>query len=202
MTHRLTAPFAATLALSACSSTSAGNADETTDAVEESQPVIDRDARAKAALKVVSAFASSTKSYFMSEQMVTADEPWHTSVYGNGYPIEWSLYSFAGGPNFTFTTHTIIPRGGEALPATLDASNPMAAAVLATIDVDLSGDHHFRYTYSTGPGTGPDASALITAEADFDPASPEVHTILVELEIDNESQEIIVRPPVTMNEFM
>ena len=49
--------------------------------------------------------------------------------------------------------------------------------------------------------TGPGARVKLKAEADFDPSSPEHHTITQELYVDPDTQEVVVTPPVVRNEF-
>ena len=58
----------------------------------------------------------------------------------------------------------------------------------------------FRYTLTTGPGSGMDATCTVTAEADFDPTTDAVHTITQDVFI-NENQEVTVTPITVTNEL-
>lgn len=150
--------------------------------------------------------------YFASEQQFSAPDgsaPWHSGArddlpearYQIGMPVPFTSYVFPGGASFTLTTHDAIPRGGKKAPLTLDISRPDVAAVLNHMRLSFERETYFRYTYTTGPGVGKEATATILAEADFDPSTPQVHTILYTLHVDAESEEVVISEPIITHEF-
>ena len=92
-----------------------------------------------------------------------------------------------------------IPTGGETVMPTIP-DDPFVQAALNKLGVDFRDPLAFRYTITTGPGTGIDATLVITAEADFEPGGP-VHTVTQELYLHKQNQEVIITPPTTTNEF-
>ena len=209
MRRTLLASICATTLLTACTSAPAEKPDEATTEATTPDPAAQRAAWAKdqeAALAVLAAMSDGAKSYFQSEQKITpadGEEPWHDigddTMYG--YPIEWDKYAFPGGAGYTFTTHAEVPKGGAPAATTLDTDALEVSATLLKLGVTLPAESPFRYTYTTGAGGGSGASATIVAEADFDPSTPELHTITVEISVDDMTQEVFVAPPVVTNEF-
>jgi hypothetical protein len=150
----------------------------------------------------------SCKSYFTSEQKYSqADgrEPWHAALPGPngsnlGYPVPWVDYVFIGGTDFTLSNMRAIPRDYERLPSD-PVANKHKDAALNMIYGPFGYPTAFRYTITTGPGTGYDATCTVTAEADLDPTSTEVHTITQTVSIDPNTQEVLISPVVVTNEF-
>jgi hypothetical protein len=209
MRRTLLTATSATILLAACTSAPAEKPDETTTEAATPDPAAQRAAWAKdseAALALLTAMADGAKGYFESEQKITGQdhgEPWHDggdeTMYG--YPVEWNKYVFPGGAGYTFTTHGEVPTGGTPAAMTLDPAAPEVSAALMKLGVTLPAESPFRYTYITGDGGGEAASATIVAEADFDPSTPELHTITVEVGVDDMTQEVVIAAPVVTNEF-
>jgi hypothetical protein len=154
--------------------------------------------------------SSAAKAYFTSEQKYwsanqSAREPWHVagssdSTTAAGYPVPFGEYVFPGGTDQKLVSHDEVPAGGE--PA---EPNPSARehleATMRLLHADFQDPTPFRFTYETNDASGPGAEAVLRAEADFDPSTPERHTMEVRLEIDPTTQEVIVMPMITENEY-
>lgn len=155
---------------------------------------------------MVRRMADGAKGYFQSEQKYcpqnACDEPWHTANKA-GFPVEFARFVFPGGTGVELVSQPGIPERGETLDPrpTLRQSDADIAvdSVLAKLNVDFDEPMHFRYTYRTGPDSGPDATATVIAEADFDGAGPPNHTVTVELRIQDMS--VRLTPMVIENEF-
>ena len=147
--------------------------------------------------------AYNARSYFTSEQKY--GEAWHPPVPGEadkaaGYPIRWDSYVFPGGKNVTLTSVSKVPEAGAAVPYAPTASAHLDP-LLDKLQPGFEGSSSWRYTYKTGPGNGDQATASVTAERDFDPNKPGAHKIEIKLYVDQRSQEVIMAPPITTNEF-
>lgn len=141
--------------------------------------------------------------YFTSEQRFSApdgDAPWHSGE-PSGQPVPFEMYVFPGGTSFTMVTHDAIPRGGIKVAPTLDITAPGVAAALERMSISFDEATYFRYTYTTGPDEGLYATATITAEADLDPSTPEVHTLVYELSLDESTYEIVINGPTITHEL-
>ena len=58
----------------------------------------------------------------------------------------------------------------------------------------------FKYTYLVGPGRGDEANVTITAQANFDPSNEALYTMTIRVEVDAQTQEVIVHPIETTPE--
>lgn len=148
--------------------------------------------------------ADGAKSYFTSEQKYGALD-WHPANPSEpgksaGYPTPWDEYVFPGGTDTKMTTVDAIPTGGERV-AYAPKANIDLSQLLDKLNLTFEGETYWRVTYETGPGRGDKATATITAEHDFDPKKPGAHTITQKLYVDAYTQEIIVTPQVTTNEY-
>jgi hypothetical protein len=162
--------------------------------------------KAVEAKMVMARLSDGAQTYFISEQRYREpgdDVFWHErgddATTRAGMPVAWADYVFPGGASFSMITHESVPKGGE--KAALDVSDPKVAKFLRSIYLELDGATYFRYTYTTGPGKGDEATATIKAEADFDPSTPEVHTVVYELRVDASTQEVVVSGPTTTHMF-
>ena len=160
-----------------------------------------------------------SKAYFTSEQRYSkaagsgGDQPWHAGASTNvankmfGMPVPWSAYVMPGGA-LTFCSHdpaalcTVAnsPKGGSKLaPPDLSGTAAVQAA-LNKMRVSFEDPTYFVYNY-TSAGVSGAATATIAALADFDTNSAEVHTITQTVTIDATSQEPVISPAYTQNEF-
>lgn len=152
--------------------------------------------------------ADGARAYFESEQKYAPDEqkarePWHRSGQGSqapGYPVPWTEYVFPGGTDQKLVSHDKIPQGGRSVEPNPSAQQYLEAT-MHLLHVDFEEPTPFRFTYETNGMSGPGAEAVIRAEADFDPSTTEHHTMEVRLKIDPVTQEVIVMPMVTTNEY-
>lgn len=163
---------------------------------------------------VMGQMADATKTQFLSEQYSCRGQedckyPWHTSEKA-GMPVPFSEYVFPGGTNARLETTSTVPSSGETYTAKLSQMNAEAEGVdedrarellVGQLGVPAGEELQFRYVYTTGPKRGADASATIKAIADFDPSTPEKHTVVQEITVDNDSQTVVLGQPVTKNEF-
>lgn len=143
------------------------------------------------------------KMYFTSEQKY--GEAWHPPVSGvaeksMGYPTPWDEYVFPGGKSVTLMSSDKLPEAGTSAPFSPTASAHLEP-LLDKLLPEFVGSSSWRFTYKTGPGSGDQATASIIAERDFDPKKPGAHTIEMKIYVDERSQEVIMVPPVTTNEF-
>lgn len=151
-----------------------------------------RKARKRAAAEVRK-LANAAKAYFESEQKYCGGRedcrhPWHDEPGGAaGRPVSFEEYVFPGGQDVTFRTMESIPEGGERRPVdpVLAAGEGGGVADLTEhLNWELPERSTFRYTYTTGPGSGRDATAIIRARADFEPDRPGTTTVVHKLQID------------------
>ncbi len=155
--------------------------------------------------QVMRKMVDGAKTYFTIEHKYEPSQPWHVDPTGGsriGFPVVWEEYVFPGGTDFTFRSSDEIPQGGAKVsPKPFESLSPLEQAALNKLGVDLNEPLYFRYTITTGPQRGYGATFMITAEADFDPSSPAVHTVVTEVRVDEYTQEVQVTPPFTINEF-
>ena len=59
----------------------------------------------------------------------------------------------------------------------------------------------WRYTYTTGEECGEGATATFRAERDFDPATPQAHTMEQRVQVDPVTQQVYISPMVTTSEY-
>jgi hypothetical protein len=59
---------------------------------------------------------------------------------------------------------------------------------------------YFKYTYETNGKTGPQARATLRAEHDFDPSTPEKHTVELELFVEEDGS-VRQTPMIVEHEF-
>lgn len=164
--------------------------------------------------------ADGSKAYFTSEQKCNAgittgnpSEPWHTTGCTRaGLPMTWDQYVMPGGA-FAFnttdagTTTTAgiadAPTGGSKI-VPFAAGQPVVGttihATLNKLNVSFTDPNYFVYGYqSTGLGNA--ARADLIAIANFTTDAAAAHTINQDIQIDAASQEVLVGPPVTVDEF-
>ncbi len=154
------------------------------------------------ALMTTNRMTTGARGYMISEQRVTGpdgNQPWHEGD-TVGMPVAVESYVFPGGVNFSFSTHDAIPQGGKKAKTTFDAADKKIAAVLEQGYLKFEPETYFRYTYATGPGIGKDATLKITAETDFDPDSPQAHTMTYEVTV-NDDFEAVVGEATVENEL-
>ncbi len=164
-------------------------------------------------------------------EATNGDQPWHagTNVLGNsdsiGMPVPWSSYAFPGGVSLAGfvttdgTAPTIIGANDAAVAAQPPCSDPPAGgakkvphasfndgtvpvltAILNKLNISFTDPNYFEYTY-VQDSTGSTARAEVWACADFDPATATNHATAQVVYVDDTSQEVIVSPPTTFNEF-
>ena len=161
--------------------------------------------------------ADGSKAYFTSEQkcsngVTNGAEPWHSGCPRAGLPMQWPQYVFPGG-NFAFNTTdagttataTIAdaPTGGSKLVPFLAGQPVVGTTIHATLNklnVSFTDPNYFVYGYQS-TGTGDASQADIIAIANFTTDASAAHTISQVVNIDAASQEVLVGPPVTSNEF-
>jgi prepilin-type N-terminal cleavage/methylation domain-containing protein len=166
--------------------------------------------------------ADGSKSYFTSEQKfsnpMAGDQPWHVAgAIGTntavGLPVPWAQYAFPGGTLGTanvFNTTSgqaagdcaAAPTGGsKQLPHA--AFNPAAptplSATLNKLGVSFTDPIYFQYQYLTA-GVGAMAVATITACAEFKVGGTQ-HTTQQIVSVNGDTQEVLVGPANTTNEF-
>ena len=161
----------------------------------------------------------------------TGDQPWHVGnvALGQsdsiGMPVEWSSYVFPGGGALTgFVTSdgsapAIVGTNDDSISAQPPCADPPEGgakkvphvtfndgtqanlnAVLNKLNISFTDPTYFEYTYVQA-STGSTARAEIWACADFDPATATDHATAQVVYVDDVSQEVIVSPPTTFNEF-
>ena len=175
--------------------------------------------------------AEGGKKYFASEQKFSdgaangGAEPWHAAgVAGSstaaGLPVDWdSQQAFPGGASTGFDTMSAFGPASVCTPANAPAGGSKAQPWNATaivagdkltdtwmmmnkLAIDFEDQYYFQYCYITGAALGANATAAITAHADFNPASAaEIHTVTTGLAIDAETQQVEISPFVTTFEF-
>lgn len=163
------------------------------------------------------------KGYFTTEQRysiaTTGDQPWHAAGMGNtapGMPVPWSSYQFPGGQSGFVTTAGAqagaatapactggAPTGGsKLLPVaafTTAGTVPNIDAALNKLGVSFNDPIYFEYHYAPF-GSGSDSNVFTRACANFKTGGT-VHTITQQIEVNDATQEVEVRPAFTENEF-
>lgn len=157
------------------------------------------------------------------------DQPWHSGittigkVNSVGMPVDWNNYVFPGSADGFVTTTGLFPStvpggdvavpaaafdctasptgGSKALPhATFtDNSDTILNAVLNKLNITFTDPVYFEYHYLPG-GKGKDAQAGIAACANFKDGG-EQHKTIQTIIIEDTSQEVVVSPATTSNEF-
>jgi prepilin-type N-terminal cleavage/methylation domain-containing protein len=168
--------------------------------------------------------ADGAKGYFTSEQRWSAamngDQPWHPAGMGNsqpGMPVNWALYVFPGGSNSFVTTNAALGMGAAAAPDCTSASPtggskqlpaapfitsgtlPMLDAILNKLGVSFNDPIYFEYHYAPF-GAGETAQVNVRACANFKVGGQQ-HTITQLIEVNDQTQEVEVRPAFTQFEF-
>jgi hypothetical protein len=148
--------------------------------------------------------------YFASDQRVcsaaskSCAEPWHGATDDpDGSYVPSKDKVFPGGVNQTLVLTPKMPTGGELVALQPVASDHLEAtlAALAGSDGSLPETSPFRYTYKTNGETGTQAEATLTAEADFNPDSPERHTIVVRFYVGGKWESARVERSEVQNPF-
>lgn len=168
--------------------------------------------------------ADGSKSYFTSEQKCSADyaqggaEGWHTNgpcatPANVGLPVEWTVYTFPGGPGYNFNTtvgdggipdNASSPTGGsKQIPFNGIAVDPLTrlGVTLNRLTVDFKDPIYFQYAYGTGANPAEQATATITAKANFKTDATNAHTITQIVSVEAVSQEVKVGPAAVTFEF-
>lgn len=162
------------------------------------------------------------KTYFTSEQRYSdttaGDQPWHGGTTPSagvtnafGLPVPWSSYVFPGGTltaaicSTTGATSvcpdTAAPVGGsKAYNAITTVAGIGPKATLKKLKVSFEDPTYFSYSYAQA-GTGSAASATITAKANFNASNAIVHTVSQFLTVNSDTQEPVITPASTTNEF-
>lgn len=170
------------------------------------------------------------KAYFTSEQKYAdanaGDQPWHSSGTA-GFPVPWGGYVFPGGDtgfttasggsvsvNFTAPSSGsgnavytaagcgFAPTGGsKQLPfgAVQPAANSLLGATLNKLNISFTDPTYFEYQYRP-IGAGSSAAAVAAGIANFKTNDP-CHQLYQIIAVDPASQEVLIRPSVTINEF-
>ncbi len=168
---------------------------------------------------IVTKITDGAKAYFTSEQRFSppadGDQPWHLAGPGNrkeGFPVPFAEYAFPGGSSMQVSTAfptgigvataADAPQGGEKMIPFQgsDPTDPMAVATWNKLRVNFKDPMYFAYTYSSN-STGAAANVEIVALANFDLQSPEAHTFTRRVTVDGGSQEVVIAPGFTSNEF-
>ncbi|MGM0557357.1 MAG: prepilin-type N-terminal cleavage/methylation domain-containing protein [Myxococcota bacterium] len=171
-----------------------------------------KSSKASEAESIMKKMAEGAKTYFAAEQTncagVTAcDQPWHDTGDPAGYPVEWDNYVFPGG---TYSFNTSEGDGATQNPATAPTggakqapvSSPGEATYVATtnkLNLGLEDPLYFQYAYNS-VNTGEDAEATLWATANFKTGG-EAHTTTQLVNVDADTQEVQINPPVLTNEF-
>jgi len=149
----------------------------------------------------------------------TGDQPWHPATSGNtaaGMPVPWASYAFPGGTGGFVTTAGAqagaatapmctgnSPTGGsKLLPVSAFTVSGTVANIDATLNklgVSFNDPIYFEYHYSPF-GAGATANVFTRACANFKTAGTQ-HTITQQIEVNDTTQEVEVRPAFTENEF-
>lgn len=143
---------------------------------------------------ILSAMSDGACAYFEGDQQYSTPdgvEPWHEGDPDNrdirpGMPVGFDDKVFPGGPDIKVTTAPEVPEGSETVEfdPRIEGDVDFDADVVFTV-LHLHAEHtQFRYTFETGSGIGEEATATITAEANFDPSTPEYHTVIQEMYVD------------------
>lgn len=171
------------------------------------------------------------KAYFTSEQKYSAttggDQPWHpegaAANQKAGYAVPWAEYRFPGGST-GFSTAALTqapvittdaagtvapdaacataPTGGSKLLSFQGAQPTVGAPLHATLNklnVSFTDPTYFEYQYNPR-GAGSTAAAVAAGVANFKSAAP-CHHLYQVITVDNASQELLIGPAVTLNEF-
>jgi hypothetical protein len=142
------------------------------------------------------------RAYFVTNQMVTGPdgaEPWHTDG-APGASVPTAQRTMPGGVNYTFVSHDALPKDFAKIPFKR-RTNPVDVATFDRLNFYTPTSSMFRYTYSTGPGVGGQATCTVTAEADFDPSTPAVHTRTQTAVVDSGGSYVRIEPAVVTNEL-
>lgn len=179
---------------------------EGADEAAEEKEADDLAARAEEAEKRTSHIIDRARAYYEGDQAYHPNEPWFGTAPDE--PREHDLVPFKekvfpGGTDIRIVSAPTVPDGRTKVPfePRIEGQSDLDVnSVLDALRLDIDEDVYFRFTYETGPGTGKDATARVTAEANFDPATPEHHTIVQELHM-TVSDGIVASPPETKNEL-
>src|SRR5690554_5378423 len=173
-----------------------------------------KSSKAAEATGIMKKMSEGAKTYFTAEQKVsnalTGDQPWHTTG-TEGYPVEWDSYVFPGGLDAQLNTtvgwgtgpdQATAPSGGskQAPHSPVAADDPLYKAALNKLNLGVEDPLYFQYAYVTGAAGGDEATADITAMADFKTGDT-AHTVTQAVHINEETQEVLVDPTVLNNEF-
>lgn len=160
----------------------------------------------QAAQAVLKELAQGAEDYFTSEQKHVEAEPWHPipddkGPSYQGFPVPWVQYTFPGGADFTMSSHPAPPQGGEpVMPSPSSSSDHMQATLNKLSFAWPNYPTRFQYTYELGPGRGDQSTATITARANFDTSNEALYTMTIRIEVDEQSQEVVVHPIETTPE--
>lgn len=177
---------------------------------------------------IMKKMAEGSKGYFTSEQrgsqgVASSGEPWHAATRA-GFPVTWNGYVFPGGglvpalnswavdAGTAIGDCTAAPIGGSkfvpygAGGAVADPPDPGTPtnATINKFGVDFADPMYFTYSYET-LGTGGNATATVSARANFDGGTAECHTVSQRIEVGDGagggSQEVVIVPATTAFEF-
>lgn len=160
--------------------------------------------------EMVPAIAGEAIAYFRGDQAWSTEggtEPWHDAARVDETPgtvVDFEDKTFPGGTDVRIRTSEAVPEDGESLqpdPQTFGDGDVDIDVLLHRLGLDLNEPTYFRYTYETGPDTGHNATATIIAEANFDPATPEKHTLTKQLYVDEDATPRVVESATVENQW-
>jgi hypothetical protein len=167
--------------------------------------------RASEAEVVTKNIAEGVRSYFEGDQFYAPPdgetEGWHSGDNDSDGPrlgrnVSAEDKVFPGGTNIRIVTASEIPEESAKVafePTFEQASDLDVEPIVYKWKVRYDEDVYFRYTYETGPGTGPDATTRVIAEANFDPSTPEHHTLVREISVGDDG--VVISAPKIEHEF-
>jgi hypothetical protein len=114
--------------------------------------------------------------------------------------VNFENYVFPGGDGFSLDTNGgTAPVGGSKYTPEITPDNATGEATQKKLQLSLEDPLYFLYTYSAG-GTGTNAAASVIAQANFKTGG-NTHTVFQTVQVSSTSQEVIITPTVTQNEF-
>jgi hypothetical protein len=118
--------------------------------------------------------------YYVSRQNACDDpdscsDPWHADVRGR-FVSKDDQKVFPGGLNQEWHSHPEIPKAARHAKMAPTARQH-AEATMKRLGFNEQESSPFRITYITNGVSGPGAQVILRAEADFDPSTPERHTL-------------------------
>lgn len=151
---------------------------------------------------MVSQITTSAKTYFTTNQKNCANisncsEPWHqNSSRSAGMTVEWKNKVFPGANTAFNTNGGNPPPQGRGKYKPVPSASSYAQQIANALNLQLNDPLYFKYIHQPS-GSGSQATTTVSARADFDPSSSDVHTHRQVLEV--ESGRVVERPPVTLH---